>query len=376
MQRALWLLPRGRLLLPLLIPQRTLDLVEEVAQRRLLRLHLAHRLVGEVHPLVPRLEQEEKAQLARGHAHLKRLPDGDEILEGLGHLEALDEQVAKVPEVVDPLATTMERLRLAQLVVVVREGEIMPASVNVHIGSHDVRGHHRALNVPAGPAAAPRRVPRGLACLGRLPQRKVRRRALLTRPCRVCPLGLCHLRLSRLALARLELRVRVPSGLVRSDVHVHRSVRLVRQPLGDDPLDEAHDLGHVLCHSRQAVRRANVERLHVVQKLGLVSARVRLEDLVLRDRRALLRVEDLRERLGCRVDDRACLRLPVCKQRLDLRLRRRKRLHLVLLLLQELLTLVLLTARLERHLESGQLLLQLTCECVARRHHLRLQLRG
>jgi hypothetical protein len=44
--------------------------------------------------------------------------------------------------------------------------------------AEQLRRHRRAFDVPAGPAPAPRRFPRRLAGLGRLPQHEVERVAL------------------------------------------------------------------------------------------------------------------------------------------------------------------------------------------------------
>ncbi len=70
--------------------------------------------------LVPRLQQEHQAQLAR-RVLSQGLSDRDEVLERLGHLQALDVQVPGVEEVVDPLVVSKARLALSKLVVVVRE---------------------------------------------------------------------------------------------------------------------------------------------------------------------------------------------------------------------------------------------------------------
>lgn len=85
-----------------------------------------------------------------------------------------------VQERADPFAVRAERrLGLRDLVVVVRELEVYAARVHVEPVACDGARHDRTLDVPAGPALAPRRWPRRLARLRRLPQREVGRRALL-----------------------------------------------------------------------------------------------------------------------------------------------------------------------------------------------------
>lgn len=85
-----------------------------------------------------------------------------------------------VQERADPFAVRAERrLGLRDLVVVVRELEVYAARVHVEPVARDGARHDRTLDVPAGPALAPRRRPRRLARLRRLPQREVGRRSLL-----------------------------------------------------------------------------------------------------------------------------------------------------------------------------------------------------
>lgn len=55
----------------------------------------------------------------------------------------------------------------------VRELEVNASGVNVQLGVENGAAHGRALNVPAGTALAPRRVPGRLAGLGHFPESKV-----------------------------------------------------------------------------------------------------------------------------------------------------------------------------------------------------------
>src|SRR5581483_8996410 len=94
----------------------------------------------------------------------------------LRHLGAADR--AEHPVVRPDLGERMtERMRLRNLVLVMREDEVEPAAVDLERGPEDLLGHHRALDVPARTAVAPGRVPprvlgRGLV---RLPEREVAR---------------------------------------------------------------------------------------------------------------------------------------------------------------------------------------------------------
>ncbi len=118
-------------------------------------------------------------------AHLDRPPLLDDlghehrVAQRLGHLLAAGGQ----PGVVHPVAgeTVTGRDRLRDLVLVVREDEVEPAAVDVERRAQVLRRHRRALQVPAGAAAAPRRRPgRGLGFTGlvALPQREIARVSL------------------------------------------------------------------------------------------------------------------------------------------------------------------------------------------------------
>ena len=81
-----------------------------------------------------------------------------------------------------------ERLTLSDLVLVVREDEVLPAAVDVDTLTEVAQGHRGALDVPAGASASPRALPRRLAGLGGLPEREVHGVLLLharldARPC-------------------------------------------------------------------------------------------------------------------------------------------------------------------------------------------------
>src|ERR1700737_621497 len=60
---------------------------------------------------------------------------------------------------------TVRRLRLCDLVLVVRKDEVDSTAVDVERVAEVVLAHRRALDVPAGPAATERRLPRGAQLL-------------------------------------------------------------------------------------------------------------------------------------------------------------------------------------------------------------------
>ena len=71
------------------------------------------------------------------------------------------------------------RLRLRDLIFVVREGQVLAARVQVEALAKVLHRHGRTLDVPTGPARAERRVPEMLIRLGRLPKREVAGRILV-----------------------------------------------------------------------------------------------------------------------------------------------------------------------------------------------------
>ena len=118
--------------------------------------------------------------VAEDHAAVagQELAGADHVADGLGHLLALELKEG----VVEPVAG--ERLAggglgLGDLVLVVGEDEVLAAAVDVEGAAQVLAGHGRALDVPAGAARAPGRVPGGLAGLGALPEGEVQRVALV-----------------------------------------------------------------------------------------------------------------------------------------------------------------------------------------------------
>ena len=146
----------------------------------------------------------------------------------------------------DPRELVADRERLRDLVLVVREHEVESAAVDLEHRPERVLGHRRALDVPARPAATPRRVPGGvLARLVRLPEREVAR-ILLER----VRLLLLHL----LPLARQP----AVAGIAR-DAEVDVAPHRVRVTGVDELLDEADDRRDRVRRLRQRVRHPEAE---------------------------------------------------------------------------------------------------------------------
>src|SRR4029077_1650325 len=105
---------------------------------------------------------------------VERVLERDVVAERLVHLAAAHAEHPVVhPDVREGGA---ERARLRDLVLVVRELEVESAAVNLEARTEVLLRHRGALDVPARPDAAPRRLPPGvLARLVRLPEREVAR---------------------------------------------------------------------------------------------------------------------------------------------------------------------------------------------------------
>mmetsp|Transcript_25848 Transcript_25848/g.74788 ORF Transcript_25848/g.74788 Transcript_25848/m.74788 type:complete len:521 (-) Transcript_25848:1687-3249(-) len=227
-----------------------------------------HAVLRVLHRLVVLLEEEEEAELAR-RVGLERLADGDEVLEALRHLEPVDGQVARVPKVVARLAAVVVRLDLRHLVLVVRELEVDPARVDVHLAAQQVGHHRRALDVPPRPPLPPRGRPRRLARLGRLPERKVGGVPLVCLGTRggegALPLGEELLVRQRRGVDELAVHLALRRG-EGGRVKVDGAVCLVAVPVPRNRLDVRDDLGNVVGDARHRVGRTHVERRHVLEE--------------------------------------------------------------------------------------------------------------
>ena len=125
------------------------------------------------------------------------------------------------------------RLGLRDLVLVVREDQVEPAAVDVERRAEVLARHRRALEVPAGTAAAPRRRPRGLARLGRLPQREVARVALA---------GVAHAVARGLHVVEPLARQR---AVLRERAHVEVDVAVDRRRRARASMSTLHQLDHL-----------------------------------------------------------------------------------------------------------------------------------
>ena len=103
-----------------------------------------------------------KHEMTDGRGRDARLPHvlyGRDVADAFRHLRPLrQEKGAMAPESGKRPAGC--RFRLGDLVLVVREDEVDAAAMDVEGLAKEIQRHRGALQVPAGPAAPPRRVPR------------------------------------------------------------------------------------------------------------------------------------------------------------------------------------------------------------------------
>eukprot|EP01033_Poteriospumella_lacustris_P005635 gene5634-gene6222 len=255
------------------------DVVEELGEDLLGLNGLGHRVGRVVHHRVVLVQHEAEANLTR-RVVLQGAADGDEVLQALGHFGAVDVQVARVQPVVDPLLRVQERLRLGDLVFVVRKLQIDTAGMYIDA----IEGV--ALDVPAGTTLAPGTVPGRLLHLfvlvlvaallalglhriaGLLPQNEIRRCPLLIGSSqRAFALG------EQFQVANL-LWHQFTVGVARSLKLLHRKVNgagsFIGDALVDQDLNEGHDLRDVFGDARHHVGQLHAQGLHVLQKLVLI----------------------------------------------------------------------------------------------------------
>ena len=185
--------------------------------------------------------------------------------------------------VVDELAA-VGGLRLGDLVLVVREGEVAAAAVDVDRLAEVAVGHGRALDVPAGTAFAPRRFPERLAGLGGFPECKVERVFL--------DVVDVDARAGLQIFDRLVAELAVVLEFQRAVVHV--AVDLIGVALIDERCDEVDDLLDVFGRLRVHGRLADAERVGVGEVFGDVFFR----DFLARDALFVGALDDLVVHVG------------------------------------------------------------------------------
>ena len=231
---------------------------------------------------VVRREHPQAKPIAAGF--LQAIADGDEVAERLAHLLFAHFH----PRVMEPVADEGDGagvgLGLGDLVLVVREDEVLSAAVDVNALAEVLQRHGGALYVPAGPAFAPGAVPRRLAGLRALPQGEVGSGLLVfagidTRAREERVLGAMR----KLAVIGLRGDAVVDVG----PLAVLRRGR-VGVALFDEALDDLDHLRHLARGARVDVGGQHVEVAHVVH----VHADEALDELVGGDLEAIGALDD------------------------------------------------------------------------------------
>src|SRR5262249_21566590 len=159
------------------IAGRALKTLEEAIETLQRSLHLAEPLLAPLDRAAVVRAQEQEAYRLRLML-LEQIDDVDDIAHRPGHLGLAHLQQAIVHPVTGERLARV-RLRLCQLVLMVRELEVEAAAVDIERAAQEFHTHGGALDVPTRSPRPPRAVPRRLAGLRPFPEREVAGVALL-----------------------------------------------------------------------------------------------------------------------------------------------------------------------------------------------------
>ena len=179
-----------------------------------------------------------------------------------------------------------QRFALRDLVLVVREDQVVAAAVDVERHAEQRARHRAALDVPARPPGAPRRLPLRFAGLRELPQREVERIALV--------LVLRDARADEQLVDVLAAQRTVARE--RRDGVVDAVFADVGVPGGDQLADHLHDLRDEVRRVRLVVGVAHVEDAHRLAERVVIALHHQVERgaFALRGRdRAVVDVRDV-----------------------------------------------------------------------------------
>mmetsp|Transcript_21964 Transcript_21964/g.43636 ORF Transcript_21964/g.43636 Transcript_21964/m.43636 type:complete len:288 (+) Transcript_21964:860-1723(+) len=252
------------------------DGTEEIFEALHLETGITDSLVRIVHLPMPALQQKHHPQFCR-RVLLQSLPNLDKIFETFRHLQTLDVKVPCMEKVVDPLIVAVVRFTLCQLIVVVRELEILTTSMNVHVFAHYVTRYHRALDVPAWSAFAPRAVPTWFARLAPLPQDKIIFVFFVTGTATERTFTLSHVSFRGFLFGRVQFSVVMALLLEIVDAEVHGAVALVSKTFVDDNLNIVDDLRNVLSYTSQDIWVLDSKPRHIFHVLLFKFSCVRFE---------------------------------------------------------------------------------------------------
>ena len=173
----------------LLYPARHIVAVRRRGRATQSRIHpvqgcfrLPYAILGEIERrAIVRLQQGEPERLAGEFR--QQFVHGVEVAERFRHLLAFALQIAVMHPVLRKMRAGVAATALRNLVLMVRENQILPAAMDVEVGAEVFLAHGRAFDMPAGASPPPRAVPARRVVVARLPQHEIRR----------VPLVGCHL---------------------------------------------------------------------------------------------------------------------------------------------------------------------------------------
>ena len=190
-----------------------------------------------------------------GREALQDLLDREEVAERLRHLLVVDAHERVMHPVTDERQPG-GALGLRDLVLVMRENEVLAAAMEIERLAEVLDAHRRALEVPAGASRPPRAFPERLARLRRFPEREVEGVAL----------ALVDLDArAGLQLVELALRELAVAGK-RADGEIDVAVRRIGEPFRDQLADHRDHLRQMLRRARLDVGGDAAERRDVAMK--------------------------------------------------------------------------------------------------------------
>ena len=152
-----------------------LQIILRIRKPRKAGLRVLQAFVAEIQrTAVMRLQNEKPHDLPR--IFFENIRHRKEVVQRLAHLLVVDRDKAVVhPIPGEAVRTAAIRLRLGNLVLMVREDQVAAAAMEIKGFAQILQRHRRTFDVPSGPSFAPRTFPRRLARLRGLPKREIHR---------------------------------------------------------------------------------------------------------------------------------------------------------------------------------------------------------
>ena len=203
---------------------------------------------------------------------VEQFADGDDVADALGHLRRAEGQHAVVHPVAHARLAAVDAAALRAFVLVVREGQVAAAAVNVDHRAQVLADHRRALDVPAGASAPPGAVPSGERGARRLPQHEVL--GILLVGSDFHPRAVAHFveaALGKRTIGRVRRNMEQHMGAVPgvfARLGPDGALGRIGVSAGDERFDHADDLGDVFRCPGLDVGIGDAERFDVAPVFG------------------------------------------------------------------------------------------------------------